>query len=49
MNLGLFLGRYKGVSFYTDRGTIRCLFGWVPKSFASIRAFKCAVTRWQKT
>jgi len=44
-----FLGIYKGVCYYTDRGTIKCQFGWVPKEFQSIRAFKLAVTRWINT
>lgn len=45
---GLFIGKYKGVSYYANKGRIECLFGWMPKSFVSIRAFKCAVTKWQK-
>jgi hypothetical protein len=48
MSLGIFIGKYKGVSYYADKGNIRCLFGWVPQSFYSMRQFKLAVTRWQK-
>jgi hypothetical protein len=45
---GIYIGRYKGVNFYTTGGTIQCLFGWMPMEFSSIHAFKCAVTRREK-
>lgn len=46
---GTFIGRYKGVNFYAHHGKYNCLFGWAPKEFDSIRALKCAVTRWEKS
>ena len=45
---GLFIGIYKGVKYYTKEGKIQCLFGWMPKTFDSIRSFKINVTKWQK-
>ena len=45
---GTYIGQYKGVKYYSNDGTIECLFGWMPKTFSSIRAFKCAVTRREK-
>jgi len=46
---GLYIGTYKGINYYAAGAKIQCLFGWLPKEFDSIRAFKCAVTRWEKT
>lgn len=46
---GTFIGKYKGVSYYANQGKYNCLFGWMPKEFDSIRALKCAVTKWSKT
>lgn len=45
---GIYIGRYKGINYYSEKGTIQCLFGFLPKEFHSIRAFKCAVTRREK-
>lgn len=45
---GMYSGTYKGVKFYSSGGVIQCLFGWMPKTFSSIRAFKIAVTRREK-
>jgi hypothetical protein len=47
----IFLGKYKGVSFYQvlkeKTHVIQCLFGWLPKEFQSVLAFKQAVTKWK--
>jgi hypothetical protein len=45
---GMFVMRYKGVGVYASMGKYQCLFGWMPKEFGSLRAFKCAVTRREK-
>lgn len=47
-DFGTFIGRYKGVSLYTDGGVIRYLFGWAPQQAHSIRAAKLRITRWIK-
>ena len=46
---GSYIGTYKGVPFYSDRGEYQCLFGWVPKRFHSIRQLKINVTKWRKS
>lgn len=43
-----YIGTYKGIKYYSDKGRIHCLFGWVPKDFGSIRSFKLAVTKREK-
>ncbi|MHB1100238.1 MAG: hypothetical protein ACYCZR_11855 [Burkholderiales bacterium] len=46
---GIFIGRYKGISFYAKDGEYQCLFGWVPKTFPSIRAIKYNITRYRNS
>ena len=45
---GIYIGTYKNVRYHSKGGEIQCLFGWVPKTFHSIRRFKLAVTRREK-
>ena len=45
---GIYVGTYKNIPYYSKGGEIQCLFGWVPKTFHSIRSFKLAVTRREK-
>lgn len=47
--IGTYVGTYKGVKFYADRGNYVCLFGWLPKRFESIRHLKYNVTLWRKS
>jgi len=42
----MFIGVYKGVRYYSRKGTIICLFGWMPKAFPSIRSCRYNITRW---
>lgn len=44
---GLFVGTYKGVKLYARGGCIEFLLGWVPQSKPSLRAAKCAITKWR--
>ena len=46
---GLYLGAYKGVKLYTNRGQIQFLLGWLPQTKASLRAAKIAITKWKNT
>lgn len=44
---GTYVGTYKGVKLYTRGGCIEFLLGWVPQSKSSLRAAKCAITKWR--
>ena len=46
---GIFVGRYKGVSIYANKGRYECLFGWLPKTFDSLRQAKYNITKWSKS
>jgi hypothetical protein len=47
-NLGLFVGRYKGITIYARQGKYNFLFGWVPQTKQSLRAAKLAITKYLK-
>lgn len=43
-----FVGVYHNIRYYRgDDGKIHCLFGWSPKSFASVKSFQYAVRKWE--
>jgi hypothetical protein len=46
---GTYIGKYKGVPYYAKNGKYECLFGWMPKTFETIRQLKYNVTLWRKT
>lgn len=43
---GVYIGTYRGVKYYADKGEWQCLFGWVPQRFNTELKLKRAVTRW---
>jgi hypothetical protein len=42
-----FLGVYHNIRYYTSGGKIHCLFGWMPKTFDSVKQFQHAVRKWE--
>jgi hypothetical protein len=46
---GFYVGTYKDVPFYVDKGEWQCLFGWMPKRFDTLLKLKRAVTKWKKS
>lgn len=46
---GIFVGKYRGISFYASQGKYQCLFGWRPMEFGTTRALKMAVTNYMKS
>ena len=46
---GTFVGRYKGVSIFTHKGRYECLFGWMPKTYDSLRQARYNITKWSNT